>query len=93
MPYIKQIQRDVIGPPDMCGVNTCGELNYKITSIVHQFIKCRGVNYHSINEAVGVLECVKLELYRQVVAKYEDKKKRQNGPVSELDSLGLEDVR
>jgi hypothetical protein len=33
----------------------------------------------------GVLKCAELELYRQIAAPYEDIKKEQNGPVSELD--------
>lgn len=93
MPYVKQITRDVIGPPDLCGITACGDLNYKITNLIHRYIIVKGLSYSTLNEVTGVLECAKLELYRQVVAKYEDKKKRQNGPVSELDSRTLEDVR
>ena len=49
--------------------------------------------YTVLNEVIGMLECAKLELYRQVAVPYEDKKKRNNGAVSELDSKTLEDVR
>jgi len=42
---------------------------------------------------MGVLECAKLELYRMVAAKYEDKKRLENGAVSELDAVNLGDVR
>ena len=70
-----------------------GELNFLITSIVHGYIIGMGLNYGNINEAIGALECAKLEVYRQVVAKYEDKKKRENGAISELDARTLEDVR
>jgi len=39
------------------------------------------------NKAVeGMFRCAQLEFYRTVVAPYEDKKKEENGPVSELGS-------
>ena len=34
-----------------------------------------------LNAAIGVLECAKLELYRRVVAMYEDGKIKENGDV------------
>ena len=83
MPYIKQSDRD---EATACGPSTPGELNYAITSLVHNFVMSDVVNYSAINEAIGVLECAKLELYRMVAAPYEDIKRKENGPVSELDS-------
>lgn len=64
--------------------NNCyvGELNYILSSIVYEWMMEHGLSY---NSAIGVLECMKLELYRQVAAPYEDRKKKENGPVSELD--------
>lgn len=62
-----------------------GELNYIITTLIHQFIKRKGLCYATLNEAIGVLECAKLELYRRIAAPYEDKKVRQNGCVSEFE--------
>lgn len=38
-------------------------------------------NYKDYNEVIGVLECVKQELYRRLIAPYEDKKKDENGDV------------
>jgi hypothetical protein len=38
-------------------------------------------SYFSYNEVVGVLECVKLEMYRRLVAPYEDRKCKENGDV------------
>jgi len=96
MPYIRQIERDVIDPHvDKIIKHTihAGQLNYTITKLLHSFLRSTGVKYARINEVIGVLECAKLELYRQIAAPYEDKKKRENGPVSELDSKTLEDIR
>lgn len=55
-----------------------GELNYLITSIV------KGVydpKYFHYNRAIGMLDCVRQEFYRRVVAPYEDVKIEENGDV------------
>lgn len=55
-----------------------GIMNYIITRL----IKCLyEPSYREYNAAIGVLECAKLELYRKVVAPYEDKKAKENGDV------------
>jgi len=82
VPYIKRF-RELFNPsivPD-----SCGELNYLITKAIHRYIQKRGLCYSVINEVIGVFECCKLELYRQIAAKYEDEKKKENGSISELD--------
>jgi len=87
MPYIKQDDRKTV-LWDYRGrmPANAGELNYCISKLVHNYILRLGpLNYAQVNEVVGALECAKLELYRQVAAPYEDKKKSENGPVSELD--------
>lgn len=59
-----------------------GELNYVITSLVNGYIAaCGDVCYNSLNDAIGVLECAKLEMYRRRVAPYEDRKAELNGDV------------
>jgi hypothetical protein len=93
MPYIKSEDRSKfdtviealiasVDPKDM----KVGDLNYLVTRIVHKWISSDGVSYAKLNSAIGVLECAKLELYRQVAASYEDQKKNENGPVSHLDN-------
>jgi hypothetical protein len=62
------------------GVHTPGDLNYAISSICDECLQGQ-VSYTKINEIVGVLECVKMELYRRVAAPYEDKKMVENGDV------------
>lgn len=58
-----------------------GELNYVVTQLVDSWLTVVGVNYGSLNAAVGVLECAKLELYRRLAAPYEDGKLAENGEV------------
>lgn len=72
-----------------------GELNYIITVLIHNNIKdfYGNFDYTRLNGLIGILECAKSELYRMIIAKYEDKKRMKNGPISELDAKTLEDVR
>lgn len=58
-----------------------GELNYLITKLVDAFLMGKGLSYASLNEAIGALECAKLEAYRRLAAPYEDAKARENGDV------------
>lgn len=79
MPYINQEARarlDGGEEPD-----DAGELNYAITRLVDAYITRKGVRYAYMNEAIGALECAKLELYRRVAAPYEDRKIEESGDV------------
>lgn len=98
MPYIKEKERHEIDTgrePE-----TPGELNYKIMTIVRDYLlgACGvrsgqiehgfrfdqisgSISYHYYNEAMGVLECVKQELYRRLIAPHEDEKRKENGDV------------
>ena len=60
-----------------------GELNYLITKICNIYLKKKGISYTSLNEVVGVLECVKLELTRRKVVPYEKEKMETNGDVED----------
>jgi len=92
MPYIKQHKRDAIEKHSMRPENA-GELNYSITRMCHSYIKNHIFCYATLNEVVGVLECAKAELLRTVVGSYENKKRAENGPVSELDDDSHERMR
>lgn len=88
MPYIDQTSRELIDPmlkdvqiEDM----GAGELNYTITSLCHRWIRRKGLKYINLAIVFGVLITALLELYRRIVAPYEDKKIRENGEVSELE--------
>ena len=56
-------------------------LNYTLSSLLSRLSKGESVNYRNINRMIGVLECVKLELYRRLASPYEDEKMQSNGDV------------
>ncbi|MCI0558113.1 MAG: hypothetical protein MN733_06430, partial [Nitrososphaera sp.] len=60
-------------------INDEGQLNYVITRLAQELAKAKGSNYAAFNAVIGVLECAKLELYRRIVAPYEDRKIQENG--------------
>ena len=89
MPYIKPERRKKLDPaikvveaalllhnPDPTAI--AGDLNYIITSLLMDTLR---VSYSSMALWIGVLETAKLELYRRVIAEYEDEKCSQNGDV------------
>lgn len=91
MPYIKQERRE--GPLGL-GFDgnipgTAGELNYVLSQVVWQYLEWYGGScsplgnecYQAYNDVIGVLECLKLEVYRRLVAPYEEEKMAENGDV------------
>lgn len=86
MPYIKQGQRDALAPDLVRTLWAAhpalseGELNYTLTRLVRRWLG-DNPNYARFNAALGVLEAAKLELYRRMVAPYEDTKIAENGDV------------
>jgi len=56
-----------------------GLLNYSFTKILNYTYPVN--KYHALNEAVGMLECLKQEYYRKRVGPYEDLKEEDNGVV------------
>lgn len=89
MPYIDQNSRHVLKQYIenlenvlALGGHKPGNLNYVITKLVlahWNHDQC----YATIAHITGVLNDVKTEFERQVVAKYEDEKIEQNGPIYE----------
>lgn len=80
MPYVKPADRERLDTG--AAPATAGELNYVISRLVDRYLAQHSPpRYGDFNEVVGVLECVKLELYRRVVAPYEDGKKAAYGDV------------
>lgn len=77
MPYIKQFRRQLA---DLDPQNS-GELNYRLTEICKDYLDNKGLNYNTINDIVGALECCKHEFIRRVVNPYEDEKIEENGDV------------
>jgi hypothetical protein len=90
MPYIKNEERPLIKETiDTLknNVEGVGQLNYAISLLCHKYIEKEGIKYKAINDVIGVLECAKLELYRTIAGSYEDTKAKENGFVSNLDSM------
>jgi hypothetical protein len=80
MPYIKDYQRKELAQSPICPRNA-GELNYMLTMSFQMYLEEHGESYQTYNDIFGVIECCKQELYRRKVAKYEDKKIKENGDV------------
>lgn len=86
MPYINEKNREALDPAitrlvDELDKLVCddGDVNYTITKIITACYP--PISYMCLNKAMGVLESVKQEFYRRVVAPYEDKKRAENGDV------------
>ena len=89
MPYIKPERRKQLGPA-IAVLTTAltlrspepqelaGDLNYVITNLLLNTLR---MTYHNMALWTGVLETAKLELYRRVIAEYEDGKREEHGDV------------
>lgn len=80
MPYIVQSRRNSLDNNQDIPHGS-GELNYKITKILLQYVRTRGKNYQTFNDISGALVNAGNEFYRRVVAPYEDEKIKLNGDV------------
>lgn len=84
MPYITKEAR--INMDNAQWPETTGELNYQLTMVcldylAHKLTINKSNTYSNYNDVIGALECCKLEMYRRVIAPYEDMKKEANGDV------------
>uniref|UniRef100_A0A6M3L357 Putative homing endonuclease n=1 Tax=viral metagenome TaxID=1070528 RepID=A0A6M3L357_9ZZZZ len=91
MPYVKDEDRKKLDPAVEALVlvlksSGSGEVNYSITRLLDTLYSDK--NYESYNSAIGVLECVKSELWDRKIRPYEDDKIRQAGDV--YDSIPTE---
>lgn len=88
MPYIKKEIKQLLAEPleplanyfSSASNKDPGHLNYVLTMITRFWLP-EDPRYADFNAAIGVLECAKQELYRRMVAPYEDKKVKENGDV------------
>jgi uncharacterized protein DUF6899 len=80
MPYVRHEKRRDLKLTSVRGAHETGELNYQITMLVDKYLGSEP-NYQLYNEAIGALECAKLEIYRRLVAPYETLKMWENGDV------------
>ncbi len=89
MPYVNKATRDryeeLVAPLAlMLGHDADGALNYVVTRLCLGRLSgaVKGTpRYADFNAVMGVLECVKQELYRRAVVPYEDEKIAENGDV------------
>ena len=85
MPYIKQQDRDEIDPEITALAEKMslqpGVANYVITKILTIRLRRCGLNYQSINDTIGIIDCVGKEFYRRVAVPYEETKITSNGDV------------
>ena len=87
MPYIKKMERAVFAKAlremrhALILDENPGHLNYLITAICDEWLNHYPPCYARFNEVIGVLECAKQELYRRLVAPYEDSKMAVTGDV------------
>lgn len=84
MPYIKKQDRakhdEILRDIDYF-ILDMGDINYFVSSMLKMYIEVHGESYNCYNSLIGVVECIKLELYRRQVSPYEDVKIGQNGAI------------
>ena len=88
MPYVSLKSRKELDDylKELCGFleitnTTPGELAYIIYAICISKAYFED-SFANMNQIIGVLESVKQEFYRRVVAPYEDKKIKENGDIT-----------
>jgi len=92
MPYIPQEDRDKYDDLVDKIVNELASLddkqlvkghhNYIMYSLALKLAKKLGIRYATLQDIIGTFECCKLELYRKVVAEYEQYAIEKNGDVT-----------
>jgi len=82
MPYIRKDDRRFYADEIdslVATIDKLGELNYVITKLCHGYLDKIGHKYKSHAGIIGVLETLKLELYRRKTVPYENQKILENG--------------
>lgn len=97
MPYTTQEAREPIIPhleEAMKHIHTKGDLTFAITYLMHLRTKqiCKEdegykIRYTKMSDVRSSTGDAYDEYYRVVMAPYEDQKRKENGPVSELDAI------
>lgn len=96
MPYITEEERAVLKPLVQKVFEKCdrlrGRINYCCTLLIHlwvlqrmEAIKSATKKYRILNDAYGILYSATSEFYNAVIVPYEKLKRKENGPVSQLD--------
>lgn len=79
MPYIPFERREAILHGALA--DTSGELNYRFTRIMLDYLRTHNLSYQTINDIKGASQGALAEFDRRVTAPYEDRKIVQNGDV------------
>ena len=79
MPYIPQSEKNKVDQDNL--ITNAGQFNYALNQVISIYIEQNNFNYQTANDIIGAMECAKMEIYRRLVAPYEDKKILQNGDV------------
>ena len=93
MPYITAEERDALAKGEP--IASWGQLNYVITHLILDTIYKSGASYDTYQSVIGLLECIKLELYRRQMTPYEELKMEINGdviPKSAMEVINDEDA-
>lgn len=62
-------------------IENAGDFNYFVSMLCKEYIEKHGKRYQYMNDLMGALEGIKLELYRKIISNYEDEKISENGGV------------
>ena len=60
-------------------IGSAGEFNYCVSVLAKKYLEHNGKNYQKMNDLMGALEGIKLELYRRTISDYENLKLEENG--------------
>ena len=79
MPYIPELVRENY---DLgFAIHDAGTLTYVLVKATLRYMEGEPRSFETYAKAIGAIECAKAELYRRLVAPYEDIKREQNGDV------------
>lgn len=84
MPYISPERRAVFDEHIeniAKNLQSGGEINYCVYRLCLEFIKSKGMSYTTSMVPFSALGAAQMELYRQIIAPYEDQKIAENGDV------------
>lgn len=84
MPYISPERRAVFDAhieEIARNLTSGGEINYCVYRLCLEFIKSKGMSYSNSMVPFSALGAAQMELYRKVIAPYEDEKIAENGDV------------
>lgn len=82
MPYLDRTTKNHLDSGEI-QPSEPGHLTYMLYTLCLRYLNIKGKRFFVLCEIMGALLCTILELYRRVVAPYEDKKIQENGDVNE----------